>query len=185
MKIFTALAAMACLASTASAHPDKVVREGEGEAVPTPFHPVFLLLSAEENEGGVTVYEFEVPPHSPGSPPHTHSQEDEYFFVTSGELSVLSGSEVLTLQEGDFAALNRGNAHMFWNASDAPVRMIMMTTGGSFEQFMASVAPVLATASPADAAEAGAVIGALAAEHGITISMEMMPAEAAALYAPD
>ena len=105
MKIFTALAAMACLASTASAHPDKVVREGEGEAVPTPFHPVFLLLSAEENEGGVTVYEFEVPPHSPGSPPHTHSQEDEYFFVTSGELSVLSGSEVLTLQEGDFAAL--------------------------------------------------------------------------------
>ena len=50
---------------------------------------------------------------------------------------------------------------------------------------MASVAPVLATASPADAAEAGAVIGALAAEHGITISMEMMPAEAAALYAPD
>lgn len=185
MKSLIAAMALSCMTAAAFAHPDKVVRDGEGTSVPTPFHPVFLLLSAEENEGGVSVYEFEVPAHSPGSPPHTHSNEDEYFYVTAGELSVLSGDEILILNEGDFAALNRGNAHMFWNAGDEPVRMIMVTTGGSFENFMAQVAPALAEAAPSGAAEAGAVIGALAAEHGIIISMDMMPSEAAPYYAPE
>ena len=185
MKRFVfALAATAPLAMAplALAADDKVVRAGEGAAVENPFHPITLLLSKAENEGAVTVYEFEVPAQSPGSPPHTHANEDEYFLIVEGELSVMSGDTVTTLGPGDFAALNRGNTHMFWNAGDAPVRLIMTTTGGSFEEFMASVAPTLAEAKPADAMAAGAVLGQLAAEHGITIAMDQMPEEAAPFY---
>ncbi len=163
-------------------HDDKLVRAGEAPAVGNPFHPVFLLVSNSENATGATIYEFQLPPKSPGSPPHTHSLEDEFFYVISGELSVMSGEEILTLAQGDFAALNRGNAHMFWNASEGETRLLMMTTGASFESFMSGSGPAIAAASPQSAEEAGAVIGKLAAEHGMQISMEKMPPEAAPFY---
>ena len=165
-------------------HPDKLVRAAKGEMVDNPFHPVRLLLSNAESAGEVTIYEFLLPPKSPGSPPHTHSLEDEYFYVLSGTLDVLSNGETLRLKPGDFAALNRGHAHMFWNGSDTPTELLMTTTGSSFEAFIASAAPRIAEARPANAEEAGAVIGQLAAEHGIIISMDQMPEAAAPFYAP-
>ena len=165
-------------------HPNKLVRAATGEMVDNPFHPVRLLLSNAESSGEVTIYEFLLPPESPGSPPHTHSLEDEYFYVLSGTLDVLSNGETLRLNPGDFAALTRGHAHMFWNGSDTPTELIMTTTGNSFEAFMKSAGPRIAEARPANAEEAGAVIGQLAAEHGIIISMDQMPAEAAPFYAP-
>lgn len=163
---------------------NKIVRAGDGAEVDNPFHPIRLLLADAESEGSVTVYEFILPPESPGSPPHTHSQEDEYFYVTAGTLDILADGKVQRLGTGDFAALTRGNAHMFWNGSDTETRLIMISTGGTFEEFMGAVAPRLADAKPASPEEAGAVIGALAAEHGIIISMEAMPPEAAPYYGP-
>lgn len=165
-------------------HSSVIVRNGEGAAVPNPFHPISLLLSHKESEGEVTIYQFDLPPNSAGSPPHTHSLEDEYFYVVSGSLDVMVGSEVMRLNAGDFASLTRGQTHMFWNGSDGDTRLIMTTTGSAFENFMASVAPRLAEAKPADMMEAGAVIGKLAGEHGIKTEMEKMPEEAAPYYTP-
>ena len=166
------------------AHSNKVVAAGTGADVENPFHPVRLLLSSEESAGEVTIYEFDLPPQSPGSPPHTHSLEDEYFYVLEGTLDILADGEVSQLQTGDFAALTRGQTHMFWNGSDADTRLLMITTGSSFEAFMEGVSPALAAAKPESPEDAGAVIGQLAAEHGIVISMEKMPAEAAQYYVP-
>lgn len=165
-------------------HPNKVVEAGTGATVENPFHPIRLLLSNEEAAGKVTIYEFDLPPQSPGSPPHTHTLEDEYFYILSGTLDILADGEVKQLEPGDFAALTRGQTHMFWNGSGGETRLLMMTTGSSFEEFMKSVSPALADARPATPEDAGAVIGRLAAEHGIMISMEKMPAEAAPYYAP-
>ena len=142
------------------------------------------MLSHAGSDSDVTVYEFKLAPRSPGSPPHTHTLEDEFFYVVEGELSALSGEDVLTLAPGDFAALNRGTTHMFWNGSDVTTRLIMFTTGSSFEAFLEGAGPRLAEAQPGSAEEAGAVIGQLAIEHGITIEMEKMPAEAAPIYMP-
>ncbi len=162
--------------------PNKIVPAGTAPEVANPFHPIRLMLSSQETAGELSLYEFEVPPESAGSPPHTHTLEDEYFFILSGTLDVLVDGEVSQLGEGDFAALTRGHTHMFWNGSQEPVRLLMATTGASFESFMASVAPRLAEAKPDGPQAAGAVVSALAAEHGITISMEDMPAEAAPYY---
>ena len=171
-------------ADAAADHADKLVRAETGTAVENPFHPIRLLLSSGESAGEVTIYEFILPPKSPGSPPHTHTLEDEYFYVLSGTLDVLSNGEVLRLNPGDFAALNRGHTHMFWNGSDGQTELIMMTTGNSFEAFMQGASPAIAEAKPASPEEFGAVIGKLAADHGIAITMEKMPAEAAPYYAP-
>ncbi|WP_300376872.1 cupin domain-containing protein [Henriciella sp.] len=166
------------------AHPDRIVAAGQGTEVDNPFHPVELLLSHEESQGAVTIYKFTLPPKNPGSPPHTHSREDEYFYVLSGRLDVLVDGDVRQLEPGDFAVLNRGHTHMFWNGSDSETELLMTTTGGSFEAFMSSAGPQIAAEKPATPDEAGAIIARLAAEHGITISMAEMPEEAARFYAP-
>lgn len=171
-------------AEASADRPNKLVRDDAGAPVDNPFHPIKLLLSSEDSAGEVTIYEFLVPPNSPGSPPHTHTLEDEYFYILSGTLDVLSDEDVIRLGPGDFASLNRGHTHMFWNGSDIPVEFVLMTTGSSFEAFMQSVNPRLAEARPGSPEEIGAVIGALAAEHGIAITMEKMPEEAAPYYLP-
>lgn len=161
---------------------NRIVRHGEGVVVNNPFHPATLLLASRESQGDLTIYEFLLPPRSPGSPPHTHTREDEYFYVVSGQLNILSGSETKVLNPGDFAALNRGNAHMFWNGGDVDARLIMATGGGSFEAFMADAAAVVEAAKPQTQEDFGAAIGRHAAAHGIYISMDQMPPEAAPYY---
>ncbi len=190
LKLGMAIAAVLGMNSCAIAHehgeadvlPNKFVPAGTAPDVANPFHPIRLILASDETAGELSLFEFEVPAQSAGSPPHTHTLEDEYFFILSGTLDVLVDGEVSQLGEGDFAALTRGHTHMFWNGSDQPVRLLMATTGASFETFMSSVAPRLAEAKPDGPQAAGAVVGALAAEHGITITMEDMPEEAAPYY---
>ncbi len=167
-----------------SDHPDKLVQAGTAPEVENPFHPIRLLLSNTESAGEVTIYEFALPAQSAGSPPHTHTLEDEYFYILSGTLDVLSNGDVLRLNTGDMAALNRGHTHMFWNGSDEANRFLVITTGSSFEAFMQSVSPRLSEAAPASPDDVGALIGQIAAEHGISITMENMPDEAAPYYAP-
>ncbi len=164
------------------AYSNVIVAPGTAKTLANPFHPVKVFLSKTESAGAVTFYEFVVPPQSPGSPPHTHVNDDEYFFVTSGTLDVLSGDQTLKLQAGGFAALNRGTQHMFWNGGEETVTLIMATTGGTFEEFFGEVAPTLAKENPASPQAAGAIMQRLAAEHGITISMEAMPEAAAKFY---
>jgi len=163
-------------------YPDLITSVDEAGEISNPFHPIKLLLSKDQSAGAVTFYEFILPPESAGSPPHTHALEDEYFFVTSGTLDVMSGNKIMKLKAGGFASLNRGHTHMFWNSGLESVTLIMATTGGTFEEFIAGVAPTMAEEKPANAQEAGAIVGRLAAEHGIEISMEKMPKDAAKFY---
>ena len=175
-----------CLASAASvtaAHEPLLVPPGEGRVVPVPFHGARLMLPGSSNAAGASLFEFTVPPRSGGAPPHRHTHEDELIFVLDGTLSVMVGDEVLEAPPGTSAALTRGSYHAFWNAGDDPVSVLFFVTDGGFEEFFDAVVVMLRDESPAPG-EANARIGALAAEHGIEIRPDLLPAEAIPLYAP-
>ncbi|MHA6287234.1 cupin domain-containing protein [Maricaulis sp. CAU 1757] len=163
-------------------HPPVIVPPGEGEAVGVPFHPVDKLLSEEDNADGLAFYEFRVPPQSAGAPPHTHTHEDEFFYVVSGTVSFLNGEEVVAGGPGTFAAMTRGHAHAFWNAGEDEAVMLVGVSAGEFETFFDAVAAEVAAAPPAGPEEMGALVGRLAAERGIEIRMDLLPDEAAELY---
>ncbi|MFC3303114.1 cupin domain-containing protein [Parvularcula lutaonensis] len=150
--------------------------------VPVPFHPVLKLIGGDENRDSVTIYEFRVPPQSAGAPPHTHTMEDEYFYVVSGTASFLNGEDVIEAPAGSFAALTRGNLHAFWNSSDEEAVMVMMTVGGKFEEFFDEVAMRVQAEKPGSPEEMGALVGQAAAERGITIDMSKVPDTAKPLY---
>ena len=163
-------------------HPPKIVPAGEGEPVGVPFHPTEKLLAGAETEDGAVFYLFRVPPRSPGAPPHVHTKEDEWFYVVSGAVSVLNGEEVVSLGQGGFAAMTRDHLHAFWNEGKDEAVLLVGASRGGFEQFFDAVAKGVAENPDLTPPEAGAMIGKLAAERGITIRMDKVPDEARGLY---
>jgi quercetin dioxygenase-like cupin family protein len=172
------------LAATALLHPPKIVGPGEGTPVAIPIHPVDRLLSQDENQDGLTFYEFRVPPRSAGAPPHVHTHEDEFFYVVAGNVSFMNGDEVIEGRPGTFAALTRGHPHAFWNAGDEPAVMVVGVSNGRFEDFFDALAKEVREKNPATRAEVGEMIGRLAAESDIAIRMDLLPEEAARFYGP-
>ena len=194
MKTIAVVATLAVCAGTAWAHPPgdgdthehpNIVRQNFDFAViEQPFVPTRRMLHSTESASGIVFHEFTLPPRTAGAPPHTHAEDEEFFYVVRGSLDLMTGDEVTRLQEGGFAALLPGRAHMFWNASDAPVTAIMAAHGGHFEDFFDNVGAMLAEARLASPEEAGPLIGRFAAERGITIDFSLMPEEAAPYYDP-
>ncbi len=185
MKIKSAIfAGVMCgaLAGVAAAHEPKTVKPGEGKPVAVPFHPTTLLLSENDNESGLSFYEFRVPPKTAAAPPHIHTAEDEFFYVVSGEVSFLDREEVVVGGAGTFVALTRNNLHAFWNDSEEEAVLFLAASKGNFEKFFDDVAMAVQKDKPGSPEEMGALIGRIAGERGITIRMDAVPDEAKALY---
>lgn len=172
-------------AASAGAHEPVIVGPGDGRVVPVPFHQTTLLLSEDASEAALSVYEFVVAPQSGGAPPHEHNHEDEFAYVLDGTLTLMLGDRVAQAGPGTLAALTRGTVHAFWNATDEPVRALFLVSEGGFERFFDEVAVMLREETPESPEQANTRIGAIAAEHGIAIRPELIPAEVQALYAPE
>ena len=59
---------------------------------------------------------------------HTHNTEDEMFYVLEGEVTFHCGEETFDVQPGGFIFLPRGIQHGYTIRSDAPVRLIVVTS---------------------------------------------------------
>ena len=164
-------------------HAPQIVAPGEGRDVPVPFHETRLLLSGEASEGGVAIYEFDVPAGTAGAPPHVHANEDEYAYILDGDLSMMIGETIVSAGPGTLVAMTRNHVHAFWNDSEAPARALFLVSGdGQFEQFFDAVAVALREERPAGPEAAGAIVARLGAEHDITVRMDALPDELRGLY---
>jgi quercetin dioxygenase-like cupin family protein len=60
-------------------------------------------------------------------PDHTHSTEDEVFYVLSGTLTFRCGGQSFDVGTGGFVFLPQGVEHGYTIRSDAPVRLLVVT----------------------------------------------------------
>jgi len=60
-------------------------------------------------------------------PDHTHSTEDEIFYVIDGELTFRCGGESFDVSNGGFMYLPQGIEHGYTIRSAGPVRLIVVT----------------------------------------------------------
>ncbi len=100
------------------------------------------------------------------SPWHVHHSEDESFYVVEGQISVILEGGRQLLQAGDFAFGPRNIPHGFRVEGDAPARILLMTTGSDFADFIAE------TSVPKDTPPAAPDMGLLMAaaeRHNIAI----------------
>jgi quercetin dioxygenase-like cupin family protein len=150
------------------------LRHGEGEAFWFFGTLVTIKASTETTAGRVAVMD-NLAPRGAGSPMHVHREEDEWFYITEGELTFWVGGDVIRAPAGAFVYGPRDIPHTFEVASEQASFLLVGEPAG-FEGFVRKVgqpAPELVIPPPPDeppGPQQIAAVTAVAAEFGIEIT---------------
>ena len=93
------------------------------------------LKSTHESTGGRVAVMENYAPRGSGSPLHVHHNEDEWFYVIEGELTLWVGGRTVTAPAGSFVYGPRDIPHTFTVSSDE-ARFLLVTEPAGFENFM-------------------------------------------------
>ncbi len=156
--------------STTAAVGPIALHAGEGEALWAFGVLATIKASAETTGGRVAVIEHRAP-QGAGSPLHVHHREDEWFYVTEGELTFWVGGKLIEATAGSFVYGPRDVPHTFLVTS-REARFLLVTEPAGFESFMRAMGQPAATPTippPAAPPSDLAPLVAAAAAYGIEI----------------
>ena len=106
------------------------VLAGAGEEIALGASSITIKLDGADTGGAFALLEYVAPPGA-GSPAHTHSREEETFYVREGALLFHLGGEEVVAGPGSVVHIPRGLIHDFLNVGDTPcVAMILATPAG-------------------------------------------------------
>jgi len=111
---------------------------GEGEALWFLGQLAIIKASAETTDGRVAVIDV-LSPNGPGSPLHIHHNEDEWFYITEGEITFWVGGKIFNATAGSFLYGPRGIPHTF-EVTSPVARFLLVTEPGGFENFLRDLA---------------------------------------------
>jgi mannose-6-phosphate isomerase-like protein (cupin superfamily) len=106
--------------------------KGEGPALNVLGSPYIFKATSAETGNRFCCLEHAVPPGS-GVPAHTHTHEDEFFYVLAGEVTFDSADRLEPLQLGAGGSFfsPRGQQHAFRNAGSVEARMLVCCMPGA------------------------------------------------------
>jgi quercetin dioxygenase-like cupin family protein len=145
-----------------------LIPPGDGETVQIGPLGVRFMLDAGRTGGGFALVEHPIAPRGLAAPLHTHTHEDEYTYVLEGEVGVQVGDDVISGRPGDLVAKPRGVPHAFWNAGDAPARVLELISPAGFERYFMELAPLLPPARPEPDFEG---LGRVREKYGLEMDM--------------
>ena len=129
-----------------------------------------IKAASETTDGRLAVIEFRWP-QGGGSPLHVHHNEDEWFYVIEGELTIWVGGDVVVAPAGSFVWGPRDVPHTFLVTSPE-ARFLMVTDPAPFADFvraMSEPAQALTLAPTSVQPPDPERMTAVAAEYGIEI----------------
>lgn len=143
--VFTSVAFTPILMSNTAALPTEnknidpfVVKSGKARHdKATPYrgiNPNNLKVSTSDSGGQISCWVYEGM-EKIGPPLHIHFDQDEFFFVISGEYYFVVGEEKHTLQAGDSIFLPRNVAHTWLQLSDTGKLIYWVNPAGKMEAF--------------------------------------------------
>lgn len=117
---------------------------------------VYRILATRETTGGMLGLVDALVPPGGGPPPHTHTREDEFFYILEGEITFHVESpgvkSPIVARAGTFVFAPRNQKHRFRNETDNPARMLFGVLPGGMEKLFsdagASLAPGSNTPAP-------------------------------------
>jgi len=118
-----------------------VVHPGEG----APDRGPDVKASGRSTGGSLTVIEATI---DGGPPRHTHSREDESFYVLTGMLDVECGEDRFRAGPGSFVFLPRNLPHVF-RSVDGPATALLIVTPGGLDEYFAELSALAASADAA------------------------------------
>ena len=132
--------------------------------------PTWIHAGSRETGGSLSLVEQIIPPGF-SSPWHVHHDEDETFFVITGEVTVVFADRALVLGPGHSAVGPRAVPHGFRVTGNEPARLLLVTTGPGFADFVRDVGEPVSDGATIEPREPDlARVVALAERHGLATS---------------
>lgn len=128
-----------------------------------------VCLSGIDTGGAYCLLEVSLAPGMP-VPRHTHTREDEAYFVLAGELAVTVGEKTFVLRPGDTLLAPRDIPHQLRNSGNTTNHYLLVFSPSGFEEFITATAvpaPDNAVAPTKPPAVAVRNVHELAADYGI------------------
>jgi quercetin dioxygenase-like cupin family protein len=101
---------------------------------------------------GLGVFELNVPPGANVPPPHSHTLNEEFFYVLEGSLRYTVDDVSRELAPGEWMSTPRGSVHGFRNDGDCLARALVMLTPDIGMQYFRDVGTVVNAGGPPDRA---------------------------------
>jgi quercetin dioxygenase-like cupin family protein len=146
------------------------MQQGQGEARWF-LGALATIKSSGETTGGRVAVTENWAPRGHGSPLHVHHNEDEWFYVLSGELTFWVDGQVITATDGAFVYGPRDVPHTFTVTSEE-ARFLLVIEPAGFENFLRALSePAESLTLPSGSVEPPAMdaMMAVAAEYGLEI----------------
>lgn len=148
----------------------KILGPHDGQAGFLGSMGVRFMIDGAESGGGFSLVEHPMSPRALGAPLHRHAREDEYSYVLEGRIGALLGDDVVEAGAGHLIFKPRNQWHTFWNAGDAPARILEIISPAGFEQyFVELVALGGSRVAPPDA------LRALAQKYSLEVNPHSIP----------
>lgn len=128
LTIAMVLAAMSSMAAPCHAQSDN------SRVVVRPPGAGFKVIS-KDTSGAYSLAENRRDPGS-GVDPHTHSIEDESFYVVEGQFTFQIGERSVDAPAGTFVFGPRGVRHSYKNTGTTPGRLLVLSSPAGFEKFL-------------------------------------------------
>ncbi len=113
----------------------KVVGPNDGKAGFLGSIGVRFMIDGAEAGTRFSLVEHPMSAHALAAPLHKHAREDEYSYVVEGTVGALLGETVIIGKTRDLIFKPRNQWHTFWNAGDAPARILEIISPAGFEKF--------------------------------------------------
>ena len=94
-----------------------------------------FLIENDDAAKRFALVEHPMHPRALAAPMHRHHREDEYSFVLEGSIAAMLGDSVVVGNPGDLIFKPREQWHTFWNAGDAPARILEIISPAGFENY--------------------------------------------------
>ena len=93
----------------------------------------------KQTERDFGLFDYVMPPTTPGASPHYHRGFSETFYILDGELDVLNGGDWVKAGPGDLVYVPKESVHGFRNSTESEVRfLILFTPGVAREDYFAA-----------------------------------------------
>lgn len=126
-----------------------------------------FMLDGAPSQGRFSLVEHPIVARGMAAPVHLHTREDEYSFILEGKWGFWQGGNIVFAEPGDLVFKPRDVWHTFWNATDAPARLLEIISPAGFEQFFVEMAALIAAGNAGPEA-----LGTLSAAYGVRVNPE-------------
>jgi quercetin dioxygenase-like cupin family protein len=93
----------------------------------------------QDTNNAYALVEISVQPNNLPPPVHSHSHEDEAYYILAGEIEFQLDGETVLAQPGTFLHVYKGQTHTFSNKSSSRAKMLVWVIPAGLERFFAEI----------------------------------------------